>query len=72
MSDAPEPAQTSSEAEAPTPPEHPEYLTSGARFRRWNLVTLILGLVCLAVGLWVVHLQRQAQAQGSEQTEKAE
>ena len=69
MSDADPPP---SEAEAPSPPEHEEYLSSGARFRRWNLVTLILGLVCLGVGLWVVHTQRQAAKQDGQQTEKAE
>ncbi len=60
------------ETEVPAPPEHEEYLSSGARFRRWNLVTLILGLLCLGVGLWVVRAQRQAEASGGEQIEKAE
>lgn len=27
-----------------------EYLTSGARFRRWNLVTFLIGLAALGAG----------------------
>ena len=31
-----------------------EYLTSGARFYRWNLISLVLGLAALGAGvLWL-------------------
>ena len=69
MSDA---ATPPSEVETTPPQEHDEYQRSGARFRRWNLITLILGLVCLGVGLWVVSTQRQESKRGGGQTEKAE
>ena len=45
--DAPTPADT---VDTPATPVHDEYLTSGDRFVRWNLVSLVIGLVCLAAG----------------------
>ena len=45
---------------APAPPKLDEYQTSGRRFVRWNLVSLVLGLVALAIGLLVVKQQRAA------------
>lgn len=64
MSSTPEPqpdAQASAASEPPAAPELDEYLTSGRRFLRWNLVTLILGLVALTIGLLVVKQQRAAK-----------
>ena len=43
---------------APAPPVLDEYQTSGRRFVRWNLVSLVMGLVALAVGLLLVKQQR--------------
>jgi hypothetical protein len=48
------------DAAEPPKPELDEYLTSGRRFARWNLVTLVLGLVALTIGLLVVREQHAA------------
>ena len=61
MTEASTPDADPQAAAAPAAPELDEYLTSGQRFLRWNLVTLVLGLVALAVGLLVVKQQRAAK-----------
>jgi hypothetical protein len=35
---------------APAAPVHDDYLTSGDRFVRWNLISLVIGLAALAAG----------------------
>ena len=52
---AADPAPEPTEAAEPEPVwKADEYLTSGRRFLRWNLISLILGLVALGAGaLWL-------------------
>jgi hypothetical protein len=62
-------AQLEPAAQAEPEPEWKSdpYLTSGARFVRWNLITLILGLLALGGG-WVV-LKKQQVAKPAEAQE---
>ena len=58
-------APDSAPAEATPPaPELSEYQTSGRRFVRWNAVTLVLGLVALAVGFAMASPRPVTTSQG--------
>ncbi len=50
MTDDAAPAEETVQTAAASAPEHEEYLSSGDRFVRWNLVSMLLALAALAAG----------------------